>query len=394
MNNMRNNKNLIAADIKSLQNIRQSSNDYSMPTKKDEYWQYSSLQTIKSDYEYASQAQASDFDVEFDGYKIFFENGYFAPKKSKLPEGIEVLPLIEAIILGKTDGLLNNIENNFFVSQNNKNLQEGVYINVAKNIEFKKPVAIINYSNQDNTWSATRNIITIMENSSLDIVEIMASKNNCLANVVNEIYISRGAKLNHYKINKNASNHIANACINVCKDASYIAFYIQRNNVFAREEVVVNLLEQGADANLSAIYEGFDKNILDFTIKVNHKAGNTTSNQLVKGVFEGSSKGVYQGKVSINENCRNVVGNQQHRAIILSDNASVDVKPELEIYNDDVKCSHGSAIGKLDEDSLFYLQTRGVSKEDARALLIKAFLSEVFDKIQNIDIKNLFLLDF
>ncbi len=392
---MENNQKLIAQDIQGLQSIRaEGKKNFLLPTKKDEYWQYTNLDNLTSTKRQYANQQTTEYSKEFAGYCIYFDNGHFAPQKSNLPDGIEVLPLIEAVIMQKSNEYLNKIaaSNAPFVNLNNSNLQEGVFIKVAKNINFKKPLAIINYSNQPNTWHALRNIIVIDANSSLELIEFVNSDADCFSNVVNEIFLYPSSKLTHYTVNKDVSCGVTNTFVNVKKDAHYLGFNLQKDAPLSRNEVQITLAEEGASADYNAIYKGENTSLQDNTIHIIHNSSNTISNQLVKGVVSGSSRGVYQGKISIGKGCDNVVGNQQHRAIILSDHASVDVKPELEIFNDDVKCSHGSAIGKLDEKAMFYLQSRGLSESAAKSLLIGAFLTEVAEKIQNLDIKKTFLL--
>ena len=122
---------------------------------------------------------------------------------------------------------------------------------------------------------------------------------------------------------------------------------------------------------------------LDFTTDIEHLAPETFSDQLVKGVVDGDARGVFQGKIEIHPDCVATEGHQLHRAILLSDTAEVDVKPELKIYADDVKCSHGAATGELDEDQLFYMQSRGIDVDEARRILVEAFLDDVLLKIEN-----------
>ncbi|MFI3241901.1 MAG: Fe-S cluster assembly protein SufD [Alphaproteobacteria bacterium] len=377
MNNMEDNKNL---------------KNFILPTVKDEYWKYTRLMELKNkDYKYSIPTQ-STFDIDFNGYKIFFENGFYVAEKSNIPDNVEILPI------SKKTEYLNKIatQEEPFVKVNNANIAEGIFVKVSQKVD--KPIAIINHTQGDNIWYSIRNIIVVEENTSLELLEFYCYdgdvKSNYFNNIVNEVFVEQNATLNHYKIQKESfyANHIANTFVNVKKDAVYNNFTIQTGANIARNELKINLLEQGASTNFNSIYKMAGWALIDNTVQVFHNASNTQSNQFIKGVVNDQAKGVYQGKITINKDCNNVVGNQQHRAILLSESSEVDVKPELMIFNDDVKCSHGSAIGKLDEDALFYLQARGINIDDAKSLLINAFLKEIASAIQNLDIKDLFLL--
>lgn len=402
MNNIQFNQHLIASEIEWLAALRQNGiQNFVFPSTKAEYWKYTRLIDFKNkEYSYATPV-ASDFNFDFNGYKICFENGFFNPAASELPDGVEVLPLIEAIILERCQDYLGKLalmHKAPFVALNDANLQEGVFIKISKNIKLKKPIAIINHTQGNDIWYNLRNVMVVEEGASLSLFEYFCydgeQKSNYFSNIVNEIFIQKNACLNHYKIQKDAfyANHIALSFVDVQQGGIYNNFTLQVGANIGRNELKINLAEQEAQANVNALYKMSGWALIDNTILISHRQKNTTSNQLVKGVVDGQAKGVFQGKISIERGCDNVSGNQQHRAILLSDMAEVDVKPELEIFNDDVKCSHGSAIGKLDENAMFYLRSRGISELEAKNILIEAFLAEILDRIDDSDIKSHFLL--
>lgn len=407
MHNLLQNKNLIGSEINWLQALRDEGYaNFAFPRAKDEYWKYTKLMDLNvSDYvvlpPFCKGKQKTQ--LPFEAFLIYFENGIFCPAYSNLPSGVNVVPLIEAIILNPDLkdklGQLAEMQNNPFVALNNTYLQEGVYINIEKNIQLKKPIAIINHTDNggENIFYNIRNLVVLEEGAEAQLLECSCYegelKSRYFGNYVNEIYVSNRAKLWHYKLQNDAfkANHIAISFVNVGRDAKYANCCLQLGANVARNETKIKLAHSGACAEVYGIYKMSGWALIDNTVHIAHLAPNTNSTQIIKGVVDGEARGVFQGKISIEKNCDNVNGNQLHRAILLSDTAEVDCKPELEIFNDDVKCSHGAATGQLDEEQLFYMKSRGIPENEAKKILIDAFLLEVFDKIENEDIKEWFL---
>ncbi|MEE6208128.1 MAG: SufD family Fe-S cluster assembly protein, partial [Alphaproteobacteria bacterium] len=165
--------------------------------------------------------------------------------------------------------------------------------------------------------------------------------------------------------------------------SSYKCFVAQKECTLARHESYIKLMQEGASAEVNGIYKLNSDGVSDITTNIRHLAPHTISNQLVKGVVDGHAKGVFQGQIHIAPDAEQTEGYQLHRALLLSDEGEVDCKPELEIFADDVKCSHGATCGDLDKEQLFYMQSRGINLEDAHRILIEAYLQEVLNKIDN-----------
>ena len=161
---------------------------------------------------------------------------------------------------------------------------------------------------------------------------------------------------------------------------------LQKENALARHESYINLLQEGACAEVDGAYRLNESGVSDITTNIRHLAPHTISNQLIKGVVAGKAKGVFQGQIHIAPDAQQTEGHQLHRALLLSDEGEVDCKPELEIFADDVKCSHGATCGDLDKEQMFYMQSRGICLEDARKILIEAYLQEVLNKIDSPEI--------
>lgn len=181
--------------------------------------------------------------------------------------------------------------------------------------------------------------------------------------------------MRHYKLQDEAFKacHAALAAVQVKEGGRYRRFCAQKGADVGRDEVVVSLREPQASAKVDAVYKMSGWATLDTTTDIRHLSAHTCSEQLVKGVVDGDAKGVFQGRIHIAPDAQQTEGRQLHRALLLSDRAEVDVKPELEIFADDVKCSHGAASGELDEEQLFYMRSRGIDAEEARRMLVEAF---------------------
>ncbi|MBR6663698.1 MAG: Fe-S cluster assembly protein SufD, partial [Alphaproteobacteria bacterium] len=286
---------------------------------------------------------------------------------------------------------LTDVAKHPFAALNQAYLQEGVYINIEKNVELKRPLVIINHtdSEQENLLLNLHNIIVLEQGAEATLVEYYIydgdPKSRYFTNVVNEIYLSPNSRFYHNKIQNEAfkASHIALNLVSAKKDSLYKSFCLQKGANIGRNETLVRLKEEGATAEVNAAYIMNGWATLDTTTDIEHLSPCTYSHQLIKGVVGGNAKGVFQGKIHIAQDAIKTEGNQLHKALLLSDDAEVDVKPELEIFADDVKCSHGAASGELDENQLFYMRSRGIGLEEAKQILIDAYLDEVTTKIDN-----------
>lgn len=401
-------------DIPWLEGLREKGRcvfaEKGLPTAKTEAWKYTRPRDLQADDfvletaaghechcdENCDCEKASDeaSALPFEAYELHFENGKLQHEHLHLPRGVTVMPLMDAILqnedirgrLGKSFDL----QDYPFAALNTAYLEEGVFINIQENISPDKPLAIINHTHacHDNLLFNLRNVVVLEKNSRATIVEAYiysgAEKSRYFANVVNEIYIGRGAELQHYKLQNDAYKavHISLNAVKVKAGGNYEAFCLQRGADLARNETHVILAEEKARAKVDAAYHIAGWATVDTTTDIEHLAPETTSEQLVKGVAGGNAKGVFQGKIHIAPHAVKTEGNQLHKALLLTDEAEIDCKPELEIFADDVKCSHGAASGELDEEQLFYMRARGIGEDEARRILIDAYLEDVISRIE------------
>ena len=398
---------LIGDESSWLRGLRQAGWDAfaaaGVPTAKTEAWKYTKPRALGGDdFVIAQPAAASAWQAElpFDAWQIRFENGWFDPAGSELPQGVEVIPLIEAAVLRpevqKYLGRLADVKKYPFAALNQAYLNEGVYIRVEKNVSLKKPLAVVSHTTpeEQNLFFNLRNLVVLEENAEAVLVEYHTwsggLKSCYFANLVNEIFLAPGARLEHYKVQDEAfkAAHIALNVAALARNACYSGFCLQKGADIGRNETLVKLRDEGAEAEVNAAYVMNGWATLDTTTDIEHLAPCTFSRQLVKGVVGGDAKGVFQGKIHIAGGAVKTEGYQLHKALLLTDTAEVDVKPELEIFADDVKCSHGAASGELDEEQLFYMRSRGIGLEEARQILIDAYLDEVIAKIGNEKIRD------
>ena len=376
---------------------------FCLPTPKTEEWKYTSMKPILSNIYQAPKPCSENHTtctcehkhephLPFEAYEICFHNGHLCAHQPHLPEGVTLLSLEEAAAEHETSAYLNKsfeLDKMPFAALNTAHLGEGVFIRVARGIRLDKPLAFIYETDEDfPLWADFHNIIVLESETAVDWVELFESKNKTLTyahNVVNEIFLGKSAVLKHYKKqqeNEKAA-HLAFNAVSVRQNARFESYVSELGALLARHETLVHLKEEGAETVLNAAYRTQGKTTHDTTANVIHACAQTTSKQLIKGVLEDEGHGVFQGKIRIEPKAFGANGTQLHKALMLSNQATVDVKPALEIFADDVKCSHGATSGALDENQLFYLRSRGIGQKEAEALLTKAFLDEPFATLPN-----------
>ncbi len=212
------------------------------------------------------------------------------------------------------------------------------------------------------------------------------------ANGAGEIVVGEGASLRHYKLQDEGgeAHHIAATVVRLSADASYDNFSLSLGARLARNEIRLRLDGPGARCGLMGAYLAGGDQHTDTTTIIEHCSPDTTSREIYKGVLDGKARAVFQGRITVHKGAQRIEGHQLNRTLLLSDGAEIDCKPELEIFADDVKCSHGATAGALDDDALFYLRSRGIPEDEARGVLVSAFLDEVVDEIADIGVREIF----
>lgn len=374
-----------------------------VPSAKTEAWKYTKPRELNADDFILSSEITAQNSVElpYECYPFYFNNGIFDGRLPELPEGVEAVKLTQALaedFIKDYLGKLVETERQPFAALNQYYLSSGLCIHILPYVKLDKPLLFVNHTaaGESNLFFNIRNLLVMEEGASAELIEYYhysgAVKSRYLANIVNEFFLSPASKLYHYKLQKEAfkANHIALNAASVSRNAIYKSFTLQQGANIARNETRVLLTEEQAQAEVNAAYMMNGWAAIDTTTDIEHLAPCTFSEQLVKGVVGGDAKGIFQGKIHIAPHAVKTEGRQLHKALLLSDTAEIDAKPELEIFADDVKCSHGAASGELDEEQLFYMQSRGISREEAKQILIDAYLNDVFAKIENSQIQDWF----
>lgn len=380
-----------------------------LPDAENEDWKYSwfaepDLQSPQFDTSpYICDGQCHhEHKNDFPAYVITFCNGKPETEHGSFPDGVTVKSLAEAIFDDEAQRYINksfNMEKFPFAALNTAYIEQGIFISVENSVIVDKPI-VIRYCQHCgvNRFCNIRNLIVAGNSTALKIIEDFGSVDGAVYfdNVVNEIYVGAGSRVEHYKKQHESAlaHHVALNSIKVRRDGNYRFFGVQEECRLARNETLVDLLQSGASAEVNGVYRLGGNGVSDFTCNINHLAERTFSNQLVKGTVAGNAKGVFQGRIHIEPSAQKCEGYQLHKALLLNDNAEICCKPELEIFADDVKCSHGASCGALDAEQLFYLQARGVDEREARRILCNAYLQEVFYKINDQEISEWLNRDF
>lgn len=379
------------------------------PTKKEEAWKYTSLNAIlKNDFSvFPKKENTIEFkDVkkyflhEIDTYKVVFIDGIFSSfLSSTTHDGLDVCLMSSALTKPKYKMVIDTYFNQIaskeesLTSLNTAFSLEGAYVHVPKSKVVEKPIEIIYFSTGTEAalMVQPRNLVIVGENAHVQIVERHQSLNSnpVLTNSVTEIFAQKRAIVDYYKIQNDVqtANLIDNTYI-AQKQESRVAVHtfsfggnITRNNL--------NFYHQGEriDSTLKGITIIGDKQHVDHYTLVQHATPNCESHQNYKTILHDSATGVFNGKIFVEKEAQKTDAFQQNNNILIGDKATINAKPQLEIFADDVKCSHGCTIGQLDESAMFYMQQRGIPKKEAKALLMYAFTSEVTNSVKIPELK-------
>ena len=374
------------------------------PSKKDELWKYTSLDAlIHKDYSLFPKSEASIelkdvkkyFLYDTDTYKVIFIDGVYNPFLSNTThDGLDVCLMSAALSKPKYRDIINSYFNKIapfdesLTALNTSYAKEGAFIYIPKKTVAEKPIEIIHFSSgeQDSLWLQPRNLIVIDKNSQVQIIERHQSlkQHSVVTNSVTEIYVHEEAFVYYYKLQNDltTASLIDNTYIQQEKNshASVHTFSLGgkliRNNLryFHKGEHILSTLKG------VTILEG--KQHVDHSTMVHHSQPNCESHQDYKGIFSERSEGVFNGQILVDKIAQKTNAFQQNNNVLLDDKATVNSKPQLEIFADDVKCSHGCTIGQMDEEALFYLRSRGIPKKEAKALMTYAFANNVLESVQ------------
>lgn len=275
-------------------------------------------------------------------------------------------------------------QRNAMVALNTANMQDGARIDIPAGKIVDGFIHLLFIGKGDEIWSHPRNVITVGAHAQVSIVETYVGSGSYFTNAVTEIIAGEGAVVDHYRIECESIDafHVGNVFIRQERGANVTSRNIAIGAAIARSETHVALAGEGASITLDGLFAGTGTQHLDNRTVVDHIKPHCESLELYKGVLDQNARGVFDGRIIVRPDAQKTVSKQENRNLLLSETAIVDSKPTLEIHNDDVKCNHGSTIGQIEQEPLFYLRSRGIGEEEARNLLVYAFAGEVVDRMK------------
>ena len=328
-------------------------------------------------------------------HTLVFVNGEFSEDLSSyagLGDKVRVSSLAKAIRSGtgrpeRHLGKIATFESHAFTALNTAFIQDGAFLELQADAVVEEPIHLLFVSEgEGEAISHPRNLIVAAQNSRASIIEsYICIRDNCyFTNAVTEISLGEGARIDHYKIQRESekSYHVGTTQIRQARDSQLHSFSFAVGGSLARTNIYTSLDGDAATCTLNGLYLTDGKQHIDNQTSIEHIAPNCPSHELYKGVLDGQSHGVFNGKVYVHPEAQKTDGKQSNNNLLLSPTARVDTKPQLEIFADDVKCTHGATVGRLDEMAMFYLNSRGIGRETARTLLTYAFAADVLETIE------------
>jgi Fe-S cluster assembly protein SufD len=386
-----------------IERVRQSG----LPTIRNERWKYTNLKSLAGiAFGPAARGTAS---IERDRLpsiagviRIVFVDGRYRTDLStkSLPSGVAIASLAD--LLHDDPGVARTVfaepdaNQDALGALNLAFANDGYVIRLAANAIIEAPIEIIHVVSPTDTPVAihSRNVVVAAPNSSAVIVDRSIGDVGSVywSQPVTDIRVGASAMVRHYRDQNEGAKayHTAATTVHVAENGRYDSFLLTTGATLSRNEIAVTLDGHGASCRLDSGYLARGRQHVDNTTEIIHAKPHTTSAEVYKGVLDDQARGVFQGRIVVAKDAQKADGHQLNKTILLSDRAEIDTKPELEIYADDVKCSHGAAAGELDEDALFYLRARGIDQADARRMLVEAFVADAIENIADASVRAAF----
>ena len=370
------------------------------PTTKSEDWHFTSVTPI-AERAFKPSRPGGEVSTEVvarfthgqDWHTFVFVNGRLVKSPPEMTAGLAVSNLADAI--GDDHGLIERHfaklatpESGAFTALNTAFARDGAVIRIEAGTVIEKPVHLLFISDTgaENTAVHTRNLVFAEKLSQCTIIESYVSVGGDVyfSNAVTEAYVADGARFGHYKLQSESRNafHVGTAQVHQARGSRYESFSFATGSRLSRTNIYTTLAGDAAEAVLNGLYMVDGAQHVDHRTRIEHVAPNCPSHELYKGILDGRSHGVFNGKVYVHPEAQKTDGKQSNNNLLLSDQARIDTKPQLEIFADDVKCTHGATVGRLDEVALFYMRSRGIGVAQARRLLTYAFAADVLEKIE------------
>jgi len=381
------------------------------PTLRDEDWRYTNIRPIlKQNFNPVAVLDGSTGRAKgltqnllpgLGAYRFVFVDGHYVEELSDatgLPQGVVAVPMADAVTRGPNGvkawlGACMPEDRGGFTDLNTAYIEDGLYLHVDRGCQLEQPIEVVFISTEPGgQLIQPRNLFVLGENTRAHIIEryISGAGRSHLTNAVTELVACRSSVVEHTRLQEEGMDafHIGGVFIRLHGDARVVSNNAALGSMIARTNLHVTLQEEGACCHLYGVYLGNGRQHIDNFTQVDHRAPECTSNEFYKGVLDARARAVFHGRIIVREGAQKTDAQQQNRNLLLSGHAEVDTKPQLEIYADDVKCSHGATIGQLDDGAMFYLRSRGVDENTARGLLTYAFAADVINKISSAPVRG------
>ena len=370
-------------------------NNFKLPARTDEEWKYTALTNFYTKrFVPASESTAKTALPKTQELKISVINGVLQ-QQIELANGVVAMPIREAAqsyshIVEKH--LASFEHSNGFQALNTAFLQQGVFIYLPRGVKLDEPVVISHKQEREENAAYLRHLIVAEEGSCASVVEDYYGESDYsyFTNSITEIVLASDSKLTHYKVQRESKRafHYGYVSAQQQQDSEFLSHSFSFGGNLVRSDTSVTFADSGAACLLNGLYMPGDKQHIDHHTTINHAHPNCDSEQNYKGVLSGSSRAVFNGRVIVAPDAQKTDARQQNKNILLSQNAEIDTLPQLEIFANDVSCTHGATVGQLDEEALFYLATRGISHAQARDYLVRAFAHENINLVPDESVKQ------
>lgn len=365
--------------------------EWGLPTLRDEEWRWTNLRALARPLpssEQTATAEGSGLSTILpQAVFIRFAGGKLVEYTNELPNGLRLTPLRDADHTQRTAAFSPKAvtPDDALVALNTATASEGLVIDITANADITQPIVLEFLDTPTDTAAQTRILVRSGLHSRATLIETASSADG-VASWRNSVLVgelAENSQLTHLSLGLNGDARLLTdrSFITLARDARYQSINLQLGGQLVRREIDVNITDTGAHCDLFGLMMPRAKQVLDTHTRLTHGAAHTTSDERYQVIADESGRGIFKGRILVAQDAQKIEAYQSSRNLLLSDSAEIDTKPELEIYADDVKCSHGATIGRLDDEALYYLQSRGITAANARKLLIAGFAQEIVDML-------------
>jgi Fe-S cluster assembly protein SufD len=373
-----------------------------LPTVRDEEWRFTSVAPL-GQIEFVPAEPVSGVAEHLAAFpytdtpiRLIVVNGRFDATLSRtksLPAGVRAGSLAEAMndhadVVQRYFGQLADFSSRSFSALNTAFVQDGAFVHVPEGVIFDDPIQIVFISGSDasKVMAHPRTLAVIGSGSQVRLVEsyVGAQGQTYFTNAVSEVFVGENAVTDHYKVQQDSLNafHIGTLHVHTTRNSTFSSHSFSLGGRFVRNDAFAILDGEGGDCTLNGLYLADRERLIDNHTTIDHAKAHCGSHEVYKGILGRTARAVFNGKIIVRPDAQKTDAKQTNRALLLTDGATINTKPQLEIFADDVKCTHGAAIGQLDEDAIFYLRARGLTYSEARDMMIHAFAGEILDRVQ------------